>query len=233
MSKSIAINGYRVFPFQNREVFITYLDSGNWHNILVALNAEKLIREDVQLRNLVNNNIGYPDGIGAVWALKKAGKKAAKIPGAEFWLDIINAFHQEKTFYLIGGKSEVIEKTVKKLKIEFPNMKLEGYSDGYFGEKEYEDIKKDILNKKPDVIFVAMGSPRQEYIMEDLNNQHKALYMGLGGSYDVYTGIIQRAPELWRKFNLEWSYRLVKQPTRFIRQLALIKFAYRLIFNRL
>jgi UDP-N-acetyl-D-mannosaminouronate:lipid I N-acetyl-D-mannosaminouronosyltransferase len=233
MSETVQINGYQVYPFQNRKAFLNFLENGNWENILAALNAEKLIREDKDLRDLVNKNIGYPDGIGAVWALRKAGKEAVKIPGAEFWLDIIKEFHTKKTFYLVGGKPEVMDATVQKLNNQFSGINLAGYRNGYFNEEEYQELKEDIIQKKPDAVFVAMGSPKQEYIMQDLQEQYKALYMGLGGSFDVYTGHVQRAPKAWINLNLEWAYRLLKQPSRIVRQRVLVKFLYRLIAGKL
>lgn len=233
MNEADQINGYQVHPFQTRKSFLSFLENGNWENILVALNAEKLIREDENLRTLVNTNIGYPDGVGAVWAIRSAGNDTIKIPGAEFWLDIIKEFQKEKTFYLVGAKPVVMEATVNKLKKQFPELNLVGYRDGYFNEEEYQALKKDIFQKKPDAVFVAMGSPRQEYVMQELQQQHKALYMGLGGSFDVYNGTVQRAPAVWINLNLEWAYRLVKQPKRIFRQRVLVKFLYRLLTGKL
>jgi UDP-N-acetyl-D-mannosaminouronate:lipid I N-acetyl-D-mannosaminouronosyltransferase len=233
MIQAVSINSYQVYPFEKRQSFLSFLENGHWNNILVALNAEKLIRDDEELRQLVNTNIGYPDGVGAVWAMRKAGKDAIKIPGSEFWLDIIEAFHKEKSFYLVGAKPEIIEQTVKKLHTQFPALQIKGYHDGYFNDEEYHTLKKEILRTKPDAVFVAIGSPKQEYIMQELQEQHKALYMGLGGSFDVYTGHVQRAPEAWINLNLEWAYRLIKQPNRIIRQRVLVKFLFRLLTGRL
>jgi len=92
---------------------------------------------------------------------------------------------------------------------------------------------KDISNRKPDVIFVAMGSPKQELLMEDMQKQHPALYQGLGGSFDVYTGNVDRAPTWWVSKNLEWAYRLLKQPSRIKRQIHLVRFFYLLKLNKL
>jgi len=92
---------------------------------------------------------------------------------------------------------------------------------------------QDISTKKPDVVFIAMGSPKQELLMEQIQKAHPAHYQGLGGSFDVYTGNIQRAPKWWIKNNLEWAYRLVKQPTRIKRQLIYIKFYIYLKLNKL
>src|SRR5699024_5834276 len=96
-------------------------------------------------------------------------------------------------------------------------------------ESEYPALFEDIAQKKPDVVFVAMGSPQQEYVMQKMYARHKALYMGLGGSFDIYSGEKKRAPKVMRKMGLEWSYRLFKEPRRIFRQSKLLTFLYKLI----
>lgn len=231
--KVMNINGYQIFPFKSTKGFLNYLKASDWNNILVALNAEKIINTDQDLRNLVNNNIGYPDGVGAVYALRRKGVKSVKIPGSVFWLEIVREFYQEKTFYLVGSRKKVIEQSVQKLKEDFPGIDIVGYRDGYFDEAGYSELIQEIDNKKPDVVFVAMGSPKQEYVMKEMKKNHEALYMGLGGSLDVYTGHVKRAPQMWIDNHLEWAYRLIKQPARIFRQIHLVKFVYLMLLNRL
>lgn len=233
MNESIDVNGYNIYPFQNKKGFLAHLKSGHWNNILIAINAEKIMLPDDKLKELVNENIGYPDGVGAVLALKKRGEQAGKIAGAEFWLDIVREFYTSKSFYFVGGKKEVINETVEKLEKQFKGINILGYRDGYFNDSQYDEILADIQLKKPDIVFVAMGSPKQEYIMEEMKEKHPALYMGLGGSFDVYTGSVKRAPKAWINLNLEWAYRLVKQPKRIFRQVALFKFVNLLLTNRI
>lgn len=160
-------------------------------------------------------------------ALKKHGcANAVKIPGCELWLKIVERFYKEgKTFYLVGGKQEVIEETVAKLKKEFGGVDIVNYRNGYISdEAEKQALLNDIAEKQPDVVFVAMGSPKQELLMEEMAERHKAIYQGLGGSFDVYTGHVERAPKWWIDHNLEFAYRLLKQPTRIKRQISLFKF---------
>jgi UDP-N-acetyl-D-mannosaminouronate:lipid I N-acetyl-D-mannosaminouronosyltransferase len=127
----------------------------------------------------------------------------------------------------------VIENTVNKLKLDFPCIDIVNYRNGYINsEEEIIALEKDILSKKPDVIFVAMGSPKQELLMQRLINIYPAVYQGLGGSFDVYTGSVKRAPEWWVRNNLEWAYRLIKQPSRIKRQLPLFKFIFYTLFNK-
>ena len=91
----------------------------------------------------------------------------------------------------------------------------------------------DIATKKPDVVFVAMGSPKQELLMEEMSERHPAIYQGLGGSFDVYTGRVERAPKWWVDHNLEFAYRLIKQPSRIKRQIHLVKFLILLKFGKI
>src|SRR6218665_3628808 len=144
--------------------------------ILVAVNAEKILHSTEQSRAIINRNVGYPDGVGAVWALQKKGcNHVIKIPGCELWLDIIKEHHQTNSFYLIGGKQEVIEQTIQKLKAEFPGIDIVNFRNGYIQtEEEKKALTEDILLKKPDVVFVAMGSPKQELLMEEFSNVHPA-----------------------------------------------------------
>ncbi len=179
------MNGIEVYPFVSEEQLITHAD--NHKGILVAVNAEKVVNASDRLRRIINSNIGYCDGMGAVKAAQKKGfEKAVRLPGCELWLKIIAA-HPSATFYLIGSTDEVIEATVGKLRKDFPAIHIAGYRNGFFkDDAEKAQLLDLIAEKKPDYIFVAMGSPRQEYLMEEMLNVHKAVYQGLGGSFDLY-----------------------------------------------
>lgn len=218
-------NGVLCYAFGSFDEIIDYVEEKK--GILVAINAEKILHATDETRNIINRNIGYSDGVGAVMALKKHGcKDAVKIPGCELWLKIVERLAKEgKSFYLVGGKQEVIEATVQKLQAEYPTLNLLGYRNGYIRtDEEKQALLQTIADKKPDVVFVAMGSPKQELLMEEMQRRHPAIYQGLGGSFDVYTGHVERAPKWWLDHNLEFAYRLVKQPSRIKRQVFLVKF---------
>lgn len=104
-----------------------------------------------QTRAIINRNIGYCDGAGAQIALKQKGyKEACKIPGCELWLKIVAQFYQEKTFYLVGGKPQVIKETVEKLQNEFKGIKIIGFRDGYLrSEEEKQQLIADMADKNP------------------------------------------------------------------------------------
>lgn len=231
--KPVMLNGVGVFPFTHEGELLDYIDENK--GILVAINAEKILHADAKTKSIINRNIGYCDGAGAMMALKKKGvKNAIKIPGCELWLKITEKFHSSRTFYLLGSKPEVIQKTVNKLKQEYPDINIAGFHDGYLKTKEiYNQVIQEIIDLNPDIIFVAMGSPKQELIMEELQKRHSAIYQGLGGSFDVYAGLVQRAPSWWVDHNLEFAYRLFREPKRIKRQIHLVKFAWWLITNKL
>ncbi len=225
-------NNVRCFAPASREELMNY--AFEKRSILVAVNAEKILHATDESRSIINRNIGYPDGIGAVWALKKKGcTQAVKIPGCELWLDIVKEYHTTKSFYLLGGTDEVIGETVDRLKNEFPGINILSHRNGYLSDEERRNLILDIAEKKPDIIFVAMGSPKQELLMEEMYRHHPAVYQGLGGSFDVYTNKVKRAPKWWVENNLEWAYRLVNQPSRIKRQIHLVRFFVLLQFNRL
>ena len=231
--EKVILNGVEVYPFTSEDQLLSFV---NVHKgILVAINAEKILHATEQTRGIINRNIGYCDGAGAQLALKQKGyKEACKVPGCELWLKIVARFHQEKTFYLVGGKPQVIAETVSKLKQEYPGITIIGYRDGYLKtEEERRKLIDDMAEKRPDVVFVAMGSPKQELLMEEMQQQHRAIYQGLGGSFDVYTGHVQRAPKWWVDHNLEFAYRLLKEPKRIKRQIHLVKYAYWLLTKKL
>jgi len=229
---SLITNGLKIYAPKSREALIEY--AIKHQKILVAINAEKILHATDESRDIINRNLGYPDGIGAVWALKNKGaKEVVKIPGCEFWLDIIKKHYKEKSFYLVGGKQAVIENTVIKLKSQFEGIHICNFRNGYIKtEKEELSLIEDIKKHKPDIVYVAMGSPKQEKLMERIQKSHDAVYQGLGGSFDVYIRAVKRAPEWWVKNNMEWLYRLLSQPSRIKRQIHLVRFLVNLHLNR-
>lgn len=230
--KQIFLRGVGVYPFTTRDEIIDYVNTNK--GILVAINAEKVLHATDETKQIINRNIGYCDGAGVQLALKQKGiKNASKIPGCELWLNIIEKYKSSHSFYLVGGKQDVIEATVTKLKAQYPDINILGYRNGYLKtDAERAELIDDICNLKPDVVFVAMGSPKQELLMEEIQKRHNAIFQGLGGSFDVYTGHVKRAPAWWVNHNLEFAYRLIKEPKRILRQIHLVKFAYWLILHR-
>lgn len=228
----VELNGVKVYPFTSAKELLDFVDERK--GLLVAVNAEKVMKANEQIRSIINNNIGYADGAGVKVAMHKKGyKDVIRIAGCDLWLEIIRQSHQEKTFYLVGGKQEVIDETIGKLKKEFPGIKILGYRNGYIKTKEERTaLIEDVVTKKPDVVFIAMGSPKQEILMSEMMKEHKAIYQGLGGSFDVYTGRVKRAPKWWQEHNMEFLYRFLKQPQRFRREYYRLKFLLWLLIGK-
>ncbi len=228
----VDLRGVKVYPFGNVDELISYADSRK--GILVAVNAEKILNANDLTRSIINSNIAYCDGSGAVLAARQKGARGVcKIAGCELWLHIVRRLHKQASFYIIGAKPEVNEATVARLREDFPGINIVGHRDGYL--KTPEDRKAlidDVVEKRPDVVFVAMGSPTQEILMSEMLARHKAIYQGLGGSFDVYTGKQKRAPKWWIDHNAEFAYRLIKHPKRLPRNIAFVKFAWWLLWHR-
>lgn len=230
--KPVQVNGLKIYPFQSFDELLNYvLDK---KGILIAINARKILKATDQTRSIINRNIGYCDGVGAAAALKKHGcKGAVKLPGCELWLKIISVLKDSKTFYLVGGQQEVIDTVIHNLNVEFPGIKIVGYRNGYFSDQEKNVLIEDIKHKKPDVVFVAMGSPKQELLMEELFQNHPAIYQGLGGSFDVYSGKVKRAPKWWIDHNLEGVYRGFSSRQKIVRFMTVIPFWWKLLIGKI
>lgn len=224
--EKVNVKGVEIYPFTSFPQVLRFTEEHP--GIMISVNAEIILNANAEMRQFINRHIGYCDGAGPLMVLKKMGyKDAIKMAGCELWLKMAEKYCRSKSFYLVGSRQEVIEETVSRLESQFPGIHVLGYRNGYIqSDAERQALVDDILRKKPDVVFVAMGAPKQERLMAELERRHKAIYMGLGGSFDVYTKHVKRAPEWWVNHNVEWLYRLIHQPSRIKRQIKLVKFAW-------
>lgn len=168
---------------------------------------------------LKNAEMILPDGVGIKIALKLKGINQERIAGIEFAKKIIELCAKNGyKIALFGAKQEVIEKTEENLLKEYPELKIVYTRNGYFSKEEEQQIKEDIKNAGPDVIFTALGAPKQEIFNKEMKQLLPgSVFIGIGGSFDVWSGMVQRAPEIWQKTGLEWLYRTLKEPQRFKR----------------
>lgn len=168
-----------------------------------------------------------PDGIGIVMASRWYGDPVPeRVAGYDLLLQLLEEGNRKKwSFYFLGSSEEVSELATDKIKERYPNLILAGRHNGFFKDKEAE-VMAEINAVKPDFLIVALGAPRQEvWIHQKKAFLHTKIAIGVGGSLDVIAGKVKRAPLFWQKLNLEWFYRLISQPSRWKRQLALPKFA--------
>lgn len=156
-----------------------------------------------------------PDGIGVVKAAAMVGNPVQeRVTGVDISKKLLKLGNEEKkSIYLYGAKPEVLQALTHKIETEYPGLCIAGARDGY--QNQDEEVFADILKKKPDIILVALGIPRQELLINRyFKKLEKGICVGVGGTFDVLSGTKKRAPKIFIKLNLEWFYRLLKEPKR-------------------
>ena len=184
------------------------------------------------VKKLNEEKYQIPDGIGIVWASKFNQKKIKnRITGIDLMDKIcLKAAKEKKKVFLCGAAPEVANQAKIVLKQKYHNIKIGGVCNGYLSENE---MVKQINKAKADIVFVALGSPKQElFILNNKNILNYKLIMPVGGSFDVISGNIKRAPKIFIKTNTEWLYRMLKEPKRIKRNISLLRFIFLVIFNK-
>ena len=205
--------------------------------ICVTPNAEILYEamENPELMQMLGEaDLVLPDGAGVVLSGKLLGTPVKqKVAGIEFASGLMERLAgTEKTFYFLGSKPGVAETAAEKLKEKYPGLNICGVHDGYFQEEG--PVVEGISAMAPDVLFVCLGAPKQEQFMFRHRGELQAgLMAGLGGSLDGFAGNVKRAPRWMIRCNLEWLYRLVKEPKRLGRMLRIPKVLLRVMGRRL
>lgn len=176
-----------------------------------------------------------PDGTGIVWAAAKGGQPVEeRVAGFDLLHEMMKIGEKYRwKVFLLGSTPEVIQETASRLQLQYLGVEIVGYRDGYFGPEEDADVIREITAAGPDMLFVARSVDTQEpWIAKYKEQLGVPLMMGVGGSFDVISGKTKRAPKLLQKLRLEWFYRLVKEPTRYRRMLALPQFAVKVLRER-
>lgn len=191
----------------------------NKKTFVVTANPETFMisekNEDVRKMLLDKETVMVPDGIGVLKAGKKIGYNIEeRITGIDIANELLKfGNEQKKSIYLFGSKQEVIDSMKIVIKEQYPNLKLVGTSNGYVTDKD--KVFDEIVKLEPDIVLVALGIPLQEMLIyKHLNRFKKGIFVGVGGSFDVMSGIKKRAPKIFIKLNLEWLYRIMKEPKR-------------------
>lgn len=194
----------------------------NKKTFVVTANPETFMisekNEDVRKMLLDKETVMVPDGIGVLKAGKKIGYNIEeRITGIDIANELLKfGNEQKKSIYLFGSKQEVIDSMKIVIKEQYPNLKLVGTSNGYVTDKD--KVFDEIVKLEPDIVLVALGIPLQEMLIyKHLNRFKKGIFVGIGGSFDVMSGMKKRAPKIFIKLNLEWLYRIMKESKRFKR----------------
>ncbi len=184
---------------------------------IVTINPEMIQCADKnsELKSIINSSqMVVPDGIGVELGLKILGHDVKRIAGIDLGKALIKRiYYLKKSVALIGAKQDVVENAVVNLKAELPDLNIVYYHNGYFDDDA--EIVKELTDKAPKLILVALGSPKQEFFINKIRTLlPDSIFIGLGGSFDVWAGTVKRAPVLYRNLGLEWLYRTVSDPRR-------------------
>ncbi len=194
-----------------------------------------LAKENPALKEaLAGADIVLPDGAGIVKGAAILGRPMKeKVPGIDFACGVMARLAERGgSVYLFGAKPGVAEAAAETLRTKFPGLVISGTSDGYFSDDG--PIIEKIKDAAPDFLLVCLGAPKQELWMAKMSGKLPVgLMVGLGGSLDVFAGTVKRAPEAWQKLDLEWLYRLLKEPRRIGRMMKLPLFVIEAAGERL
>ena len=235
------VGGVPVSPFDSlaacAQHILTEIRSGAG-GFAIAINAEKVITcsRDRNVQETVEHaTLRYPDGAGVVVAMRLKGVRSTRVAGADLWLEILRqARGQRVSVALIGAKPEVLNTTRRRLEADFPGVTVSVARNGYDGTRDLNALARELATTRPDLVFVALGSPKQELLIERFRTAHPSgFYMGLGGSFDIYAGVKKRAPLWMQRRGLEWLFRFLSEPSRAPRETKRLKFLALLVMGKL
>lgn len=190
---------------------------------------------DVQLREMLNGaDLMLPDGAGVVLASKLLRTPVKqKVAGVDFAAGLLGILERNgQSLYLLGGKTGIGELAAQKMLEAHPQLRIAGIADGYF--RDEAPVIEKINASGADALFVCLGAPKQErFMVQHQQELHVHLMAGLGGSLDAFAGTVQRAPAWMIRLNLEWLYRLIREPKRFRRMLRLPKYLWAVMLKRI
>jgi N-acetylglucosaminyldiphosphoundecaprenol N-acetyl-beta-D-mannosaminyltransferase len=192
----------------------------------VSINTAKLVtlRGDPELRSIVEGcGLISADGAGIVWASRLLRDPLPeRVAGIDLMSRLLDRAEQNGySVYFLGARPEVLALALERIRARHPRLAIAGARDGYFADTEAAEVAAAIRATGPDIVFVAMSSPRKEYFLGAHGEQLGAPFvMGVGGSIDVVAGVTRRAPAAWQHLGLEWLYRLLQEPRRLVRRYA-------------
>lgn len=190
----------------------------------MAINVAKLVamRDDPRLRDSIAQcELVTADGQPVVWASRLLDDPLPERVAGIDLMERLLALAAENRYrvYILGARREVLQRAVERMGAEFPGLQLAGYHDGYYADDDEPKIARSIAASRPDLLFVAMSSPRKEFFLARYRASLKVpLVMGVGGAIDVYAGLRRRAPLFVQRIGLEWLFRLLQEPRRLARR---------------
>jgi len=204
--------------------------SSDTSNLIVTPNPEIVMsaKDNPEFKNIINSaSLVIPDGIGIIKGARILGTPLKeRVAGYDLICNLLELYKDgSHTFYFWGSKPGIADLAKEKLEEKYPNIKIIGTDNGYFDDTKKTEIIEKIRNLKPDILLVGTGAPRQEKLINELLKEKIfKIGIGCGGSIDVLSGTVKRAPKLFIKLHMEWTWRLIKEPTRLGRMMVLPKF---------
>lgn len=189
-----------------------------------VVNAAKIVnmRRDEVLRNdVMSSDIILPDGTSVVWASRILWRPLPeRVAGIDLMMGMLRRGNENRyRIYCLGATDDVLEKTTARIAADYPSVQLVGWHNGYFTTEQEPAIADEIIAAKPDILLVAMSSPKKEKFLARWNDRLDVpVCHGVGGSFDVMAGKVQRAPDRWQRLGFEWLYRLLQEPRRLWRR---------------
>ena len=188
---------------------------------LMGVNADKInmMSKNKRLKQIVNScGIINADGASIILAGRFLGKPLPeRVAGVDLMMELVKlASSEQHKIFLLGAKQEIVEKTAEVLQKKYPSLDIAGIRNGYFKREQWDDIAEQIKDSRARIVFVGISSPLKEYIIDYFLNEKgiNCIFMGVGGSFDVISGAIRRAPLWMRRLNLEWLFRFLQEPVR-------------------
>lgn len=222
--KKVKLLGFDIdtFDFESAVDYAKLLMEFKTGGQIITINPEMIetALKNPEFADILNNaDLVIPDGVGIQVGLKLKGINTERIAGIEFSYRMLEECAKSNfPVALVGAEPEIIKKAAQKLLSEIPRLNIVYMKDGYFKDRDREKVLKDLQEASPRFVLVALGSPKQEeFIKEAREVLTRAVMIGVGGSFDVWSGEVQRAPEIYQNLGLEWLYRTAKEPQRFKR----------------
>ena len=217
------------------EKILSFLETDGAKSVFTP-NSEIIYRakDDEEFKNVLNSSeLNTADGIGVVYASKILKDPiASRVAGYDLACKLLPIMNEKRLkLFLFGGKEGVAKKAKEEILKKYPDIDICGVENGYFTDDT--NIINHINEKEPHFVFVCLGAPKQENWIHKNKDKLKAkVLLGIGGSLDVFAGTAKRAPDIFIKLNIEWLYRLFKNPSRIGRMMALPKFGIAVIKSK-
>ncbi len=236
--KTVNLLGFDIdtFNFESAVNYAKLLIEFKKGGQIVTINPEMIefALQNPKFADIIKNaDLIIPDGVGIEIGLKIKGIKTKRIAGIEFSHELIKKCAKNNfSIALIGAKPHILQKAIENLQKENKNLKIVYSQDGYFENRL--NVLQELKEKSPQFVLVALGSPKQEEFIADARELlPRSVMIGVGGSFDIWSGEVQRAPVIYQKLGIEWLYRTIKEPKRLNRIFpTLPRFLFRVLFNK-